>query len=59
MRGNTVSIIENLTKKSMTGMKIGRETYSFKNVSLQDEKSLHADANDRNKIMVFYNQIIL
>ena len=43
----------------MTEMKIGRETYSFKNVSLQDEKSLHADANDRNKIMVFYNQIIL
>ena len=55
MRGNTVSITENLTKKSMTEMEIARETSSFKNVWSQDEEILHTDASDRNKIMVFYD----
>ena len=36
-------------------MKVARKTYGFKNVWSQDGKTLYTDANDRNKIKVFYN----
>ena len=49
------SITENLTKNRITEMKVARETYSFKNVWSQEEKILYTDANDRNKIKVFYD----
>ena len=39
----------------MTEMKIARETYSFKNAWSQYGKISHTDANDKNKIMVFYD----
>ena len=51
----TVSITENLTEKRITEMKVARETYGFKNVWSQDGKILYTDANDRNKIKVFYD----
>ena len=55
LKGKAVSITENLTKKRITEMKVARETYGFKNVWSQDGKILYTDANDRNKIKVFYN----
>ena len=55
MKGKAVSITEDLTKKIITEMKAARETYRFKNVWLQDGKSLYTDANDRNKIKAFYD----
>ena len=55
LKGKTISITENLTKKRIIEMKITRETYSFKNVWSQDGKILYTDANDRNKIKVFYD----
>ena len=36
-------------------MKVARKTYGFKNVWSQDGKILYTDANDRNKIKVFYD----
>ena len=55
LKGKAVSITENLTKKRITEMKVARETYGFKNVWSQDGKILYTDANDRNKIKVFYD----
>ena len=55
LKCKTVSITENLTEKRITEMKVARETYGFKNVWSQDGKILYTDANDRNKIKVFYN----
>ena len=55
LKGKAVSITENLTKKRITEMKVARETYGFKKVWSQDGKILHTDANDRNKIKVFYD----
>ena len=55
MKSKAVSITENLTKKRITEMKVARETYGFKNVWSQDGKILYTDANDRNKIKVFYD----
>ena len=55
LKGKAVSITENLTKKRITEMKVARETYGFKNVWSQDRKILYTDANDRNKIKVFYD----
>ena len=49
------SITENLTKNRITEKKVARETYGFKNVWSQEEKILYTDANDRNKIKVFYD----
>ena len=54
LKAKAVSITENLTKKRITEMKVALETYGFKNVWSQDEKILYTDANDRNKIKVFY-----
>ena len=59
MKGKGVSIIENLTKKRIIEMKIAQETHTFKNIWSQDGKLLHTDANDRNRIKVFYDYIIL
>ena len=36
-------------------MKVALETYGFKNFWSQDGKILYTDANDINKIKVFYN----
>ena len=55
MKGKAVSITENLSKKILTEMKVGRETDGFKNVWSQDGKILYTDANDRNKIKLFYD----
>ena len=55
VKGQAVSITENLTKKRITEMKIVRETYGFKNVWLQGGKVLYTYANDKNKIKVFYD----
>ena len=55
LKGKAISITENLTKKRITEMKIARETYNFKKVWSQDGKILYTDANDRNKIKVFYD----
>ena len=55
LKGKAVSITENLTKTRITEMKVARETYGFKNVWSQDGKILYTDANDRNKIKVFYD----
>ena len=55
MKGQVVSITENLTKKRITEVKVARETYGFKNVWSQDGKILHTDANDRKKIKVFHD----
>lgn len=38
LKGNTLRVIENLTKKRITEYKIAQETYGFKNVWSQDEK---------------------
>ena len=54
MKGKTVSLAENLTKKKVTKMKVARETYALKNFWSQDGKVLYTDANDRNNIKVFY-----
>ena len=55
-KGKAVSITENLTKMRITEMKVARETvYDFKNVWSQDRKILFTDANNRNKIKVFYD----
>ena len=53
LKGKSVSITENLTKKRITEMKVARETFGFKNVWSEDGKILYTDANDRNKIKVF------
>ena len=55
LKGQAVSITENLTKRRITEMKIVRETYDFKNVWLQGGKVLYTYANDKNKIKVFYD----
>ena len=55
LKAQAVSVTENLTKKRITEMKITLETYSFKNVWLQDGKILYSDSNDRKKIKVFYD----
>ena len=55
LKGRPVSITENLTIKRITEVKIGRDTFGFKNVWLQDRKILYTDANDRNKIKAFYD----
>ena len=55
LKGKAVSITENLTKKRITEMKVARETYHFKSVWSQDGKILYTDANNRNKIKVFYD----
>ena len=36
-------------------MKIAQATYSFNNVWSQDGKTLYTEANDRNKIKIFYD----
>ena len=54
LKGKAVSITENLTKKRITEMKIAREN-SFKHVWSQDRNMVYTDANDRNKIKVFYD----
>ena len=54
-KGKAVSITDNLAKKRITEMKVARKTYGFKNVWSQDGKILYTDANDRNKIKVFYD----
>ena len=54
LKGKAVSITENLTKKRITEMKIAREN-SFKHVWSQDGNMVYTDANDRNKIKVFYD----
>ena len=36
-------------------MKVARKPYSFKNIWSQDGKILYTDANDKNKINVFYD----
>ena len=36
-------------------MNIAQETFDFKNVSSQDGKILYTDANDKNKIKIFYD----
>ena len=55
LKSKAVSITENLTEKRINEMKVARETYGFKNVWSEDGKILYTDANDRNKIKVFYN----
>ena len=55
LKCKTVSITENLTEKRITEMKVARETYHFKSVWSQDGKILYTDANNRNKIKVFYD----
>ena len=55
LKGKAVSITEKLTKKRITEMKIAPETCGFKNVWSQDGKYLHTDANDKNRIKVFYD----
>ena len=55
LKGKAVSITENLTEKRINEMKVARETYGFKNIWSQHGKILYTDANDRNKIKVFYN----
>ena len=55
LKGKAVTITENLTKNIIIEMKVARETYGFKNVWSQDGKILYTDANDRNKIKVFYD----
>ena len=55
MKGKAASTTENLTEKRITEMKVAQQTYSFKNVWSQDGKILYTDANDRNKIKVFYD----
>ena len=55
LKEKAVSITENLTKNIIIEMKVTRETYGFKNVWSQDGKMLYIDANDRNKIKVFYD----
>ena len=55
LKGKAVSTEENLTKKRISEMKVARETYGFKNVWSQDGKTLYTDANDSNKIKVFYD----
>ena len=48
-----------MTKKRITDMKVVSKTYAFKNVCSRDGKILYTDANDRNKIRVFYDYTIL
>ena len=55
LKGKTISIIENLTKKRINDMKIARETYGFKNILSQNGKLLYTDANDRYKIMEYFD----
>ena len=55
LKGKVVSITENRTKKRITEVKVSQETYGFKDLWSQDGKILHSDANDRNKINVFYD----
>ena len=40
LKGNTVSITENLTKKRIIEMNVARETYGFKNVWSQNGKTV-------------------
>ena len=55
LKDKAISITENLTKKRITKMEIARETHDFKKVWSQDGKIVYTDANDRNKIKVFYD----
>ena len=48
-----------MTKKRITEMKVVRKTYGFKNVLTRHGNILHTDANDRNKVRVFYDYTIL
>ena len=52
LKGKTVTLTENLTKMIITEIKITGETQVLK---MSGQKTLFTDANDRNKIKVFYD----
>ena len=52
LKGKTVTLTENLTKMIITEIKITGEIQVLK---MSGQKTLFTDANDRNKIKVFYD----
>ena len=53
LKGKTVSITDNLTKR-ITDIRIAQKMYVFESFWSKDRKNLYIDANDKNKIKLFY-----
>lgn len=55
LKGKTVSTTDNLTeKKRITDIRIAQKMYVFESFWSKDRKNLYIDANDKNKIKLFY-----
>ena len=52
LKGKTVSITDK--KKRITDIRIAQKMYVFESFWSKDRKNLYIDANDKNKIKLFY-----